>query len=227
MMVPEVSTKDKITIGENFKRESGNPIYIPHCCAVSCGLPTRLVTPWKIAVRSGQSLLCRKTGIYYSIRNSMPSISTSWSRFQGPFSCLHSPFLLFMLWGTGKVTLVCMFPCFAACLGYSSIHLKTSVTIYMPLSLWGTFVSSQLNWPPYRLHTAVLWPRSIVQFGHVNHRPSFKRSWIIPFLPQFLLRFSSRSCSLWCLQCQHSCNLLQIPWSFDSTSPPLRIKLCY
>jgi len=45
MMVPEVSTKDKITIGENFKRESGNPIYIPHCCAVSCGLPTRLVTP--------------------------------------------------------------------------------------------------------------------------------------------------------------------------------------
>ena len=67
----------------------------------------------------------------------------------------------------------------------------------------------------------------MVQYGHVNHRPCFKHSWIIPFLPQILLRFSSRSCSLWCLLCQHPCNLLQIPWSFDSTPPPLCIKLCY
>ena len=82
-----------------------------------------------------------------SFRNSMPCIYTSWSRFQRPFSCLHNSFFLLMLWGTGKVTLVCMFPCFAACLGYPSIHLKTSVTIYMPLSpmrhLW--ILSAQLT----------------------------------------------------------------------------------
>ena len=138
--------------------------------------------------------------INHSFRNSMPCVSTSWSRFQRPFPCLHNSFFLLMPWGTGKVTLICMFPCFAACLGYPSIHLSPSTCRYL---LWDAFGFSQLNWLLYRLHTAVLWPRSMVQLGYVNHRPCLKHSWIIPFLPQILLRLSSRSCSPWCLLCQH------------------------
>ena len=76
--------------------------------------------------------------------------------------------------------------------------------------LWDAFGFSQLNWLLYRLHTAVLWPRSMVQLGYVNHRPCFKYSWINPFLPQILLRLSSRSCPLWCLLRQHPCNLLTL-----------------